>query len=200
MSRGRIVFENFLGALIVNIISLFTVGFLGWFAASFPMESEFWWIVLKYTLILIAIGSIIGAILQIYTNPILEYTSKLIVFNIAFLYLMIISWRGAGEPLVFGIILFTLYVLCIYVGIRYREFVQQESFRPKTKIGKVIVSIGVLSSVGAGFAGYNIGKSEGAETFFVIVCPIFACLFTLFFNSALKQIEDQVEEQKQQQS
>ncbi|MFD1408544.1 hypothetical protein ACFQ49_10340 [Kroppenstedtia eburnea] len=91
-------------------------------------------------------------------------------------------------------------VKILYVGIRYREFVQQESFRPKTKIGKVIVSIGVLSSVGAGFAGYNIGKSEGAETFFVIVCPIFACLFTLFFNSALKQIEDQVEEQKQQQS
>ncbi|QKI80709.1 hypothetical protein [Kroppenstedtia eburnea] len=157
--------DNFVGALIINVISMVFVGLSGSVAASFPTESEFWWTSFKLTLLLIAVGSVIGAVFQIYTNLILDYISKLIVINIFLFYMMVIAWRSAGESMVFGIILFTLYAVCIYVGIRYREFVQQESFRPKTKIGKAIVSIGVLSSGGAGFTGYNIGRSEGGRIF-----------------------------------
>ncbi|GGA57503.1 hypothetical protein GCM10007416_33420 [Kroppenstedtia guangzhouensis] len=54
----------------------------------------------------------------------------------------------------------------------------------------------------AGACGFseNGGPShEGEEFALSYFFPILSCLLTLFFNSALKQIEDQVEEVKQQQ-
>lgn len=197
MTRWEKIKENMAGALIVNILSVVLIGLFGSVAASIPEKSDFWMTVMQGTLIVIAIASIIAAFFQIYLDLIADFICKLVVFNLWFLYMMITAWRCAGESPLFGAILLLLWGLCIYLGIRYRTFVQEESFHPKTKIGKVIVSIGVLSS-GAGGLGYGIGRADNEFWFAVIFFPIISCLLSLFFNSGLKQIEDQVEEAKQE--
>lgn len=187
--------EYFLEAIIIIIIAFILVGLFGAVAASVPYESEFWWEMVKKTLLVITVGSFIGSVVKLYANEIRIYKVKMIVFNIAFFYMMVASWRSAGESLIYGILLLVLFVTCIIVGIRYRAFIQEESFRPKTKVGKIVVSFGLLGPTLSGFVGYNVGRSEDANLVLVFGFPIIACLLILFFNSALKQIEDREKEQ-----
>ena len=107
-----------------------------------------------------------------------------------------LSWRVANEPIFYGVFLVGGYITCIYVGIKYRDFIQKESFNPKTKFGKSLAFIGVIGPVGGGFMGFVLGQSSGGSLLIGYAIPFWVFLMLLLANSTMRQIESLVEKRK----
>jgi positive regulator of sigma E activity len=165
--------------------------FTGLIAALAPDWSARWgiiWILIS----LISWGvARLGRAKMAHRNPRWRIGYMICQMDIAALLAAAPLWRETGEKGWVAVMILLFYGACAYLSHRFRKIIMRELISPKTKIGLLLLAVGVIGGGAAGGFAYNLGDQldrmfgDSQANIILAILLILGCAFLMIVFHAM---------------